>query len=69
MLYWCQDNINNVIRDCVKSSEMVAKAADVLRRHGFQEESRFLAGKHFRPSSICLCYVCFTVEPPSITVH
>ena len=40
-----------------KSPELVAKTADVLRRNGFEKESRFLAGRQSRPSSICLCYV------------
>ena len=40
-----------------KSPEVMFKTAEVLRRHGFNEESRFLAGRQFRPSSICLCYV------------
>ena len=40
-----------------KSPEVMAKTADVLRRHGFEEESKLLAGKQSRPSSIYLCYV------------
>ena len=40
-----------------KSSEVMAKTAAVLRRHGFEEESRLLAGRQSRPSSICLYYV------------
>ena len=40
-----------------KSPEVVSKTADVLQRHGFGEESRLLAGRQSRPSSICLCYV------------
>ena len=50
------------IRDVVnvqkgKSPEVIPKTAEVLRRHGFDEESRLLAGRQSRPSSICLCYV------------
>ena len=40
-----------------KSPEVMFKTAKVLRRHGFNEESRLLAGRQSRPSSICLCYV------------
>ena len=40
-----------------KSPEVMSKSAEVLRRHGFDEESRLLAGRQSRPSSICLCYV------------
>ena len=40
-----------------KSPEVMSKSAKVLRRHGFDEESRTLAGRQSRPSSICLCYV------------
>ena len=37
-----------------KSPEVKATTAAVLRRHGFEEESRLLAGRQSRPSSICL---------------
>ena len=40
-----------------KSPEVMFKTAEVLRRHGFDELSRLLAGRQSRPSSICLCYV------------
>ena len=40
-----------------KSSEVMSKTAEVLRRYGFEKESRLLAGRQSRPSSICLCYV------------
>ena len=40
-----------------KSPEVMSKTAEVLRRHGFEKESRLLAGRQSRPSSICLCYV------------
>ena len=42
---------------CVKSPEVMAKTADVLRRHGFESKSKLLAGRQSSPSSICLCYV------------
>ena len=41
----------------VKSPEVMAKTADVLRRHGFESESNLLAGRQSSPSSICLCHV------------
>ena len=40
-----------------KSPKVMFKTAEVLRRHGFNEESRLLAGRQSRPTSICLCYV------------
>ena len=40
-----------------KSTEVMSKSAEVLRRHGFEKWSRLLAGRQSRPSSICLCYV------------
>ena len=40
-----------------KSPEVMFKTAKVLRRHGFDEQSRLLAGRQSRPSSISLCYV------------
>ena len=40
-----------------KSPEVMSKTAEVLSRHGFEKESRLLAGRQSRPSSICLCYV------------
>ena len=33
-----------------KSPEVMSKTAEVLRRHGFEEESRLLAGRQSRPS-------------------
>ena len=33
----------------VKSSQVQSKAADVLRRHGFEEESNHLSGKQTQP--------------------
>ena len=32
-----------------KSPEVVTKTADVLKRHGFEEESKLLAGKQTQP--------------------
>ena len=40
-----------------KSPEVIAKTADVLRRHDFESKSKLLAGRQSSPSSICLCYV------------
>ena len=40
-----------------KSPEEMSITAEVLRPYGFDEESRPLAGRQSRPSSICLCYV------------
>ena len=40
-----------------KSPEVMSKTAEVLRRRGFEKESKLLAGRQSRPSSICLCYV------------
>ena len=37
--------------------KVIFKTAEVLRRHGFDEESRLFAGRQSRPSSICLCCV------------
>ena len=48
-------DVVNVQRD--KSPEVMSKTAGVLRRHGFEKESRLLAGRQSRPSSISLCYV------------
>ena len=40
-----------------KSPEVAFQTADILRRHAFEKESKFLAGRQSRPSSICLCYI------------
>ena len=40
-----------------KSPEVMSTTAELLRGHGFDEESKLLAGRWSRPSSICLCYV------------
>ena len=45
-----------------KSPEVQAKTADVLRRHGFEKESNFLAGEQTQPL-IHVPMVCGTVEP------
>ena len=63
--YWSRFGISGAacdISDVVdvqkgKSPEVMSKTAEVLRRHGFQNESKLLAGRQSRPSSICLCYV------------
>ena len=50
--------INDLVRaQKAKSPEVKSKTANILRRHGFEEESRFLAGRRSRPSFVCLCYV------------
>ena len=41
-----------------KSPTMMSKAAEVLRRHGFEKGSRLLAGRQSRPSSICQLFEC-----------
>ena len=54
-----------------KSPEVLTKTADVLRRHGFEEESNLLAGKQTQPLIhwLLVCdphhvpVVCCTVEP------
>ena len=45
-----------------KSLEVLTKTADVLNRHGFEEESKLLAGKQTQPL-IHVPVVCCTVEP------
>ena len=45
-----------------KSPEVLTKTADVLRRHGFEEESSLLAGKQTQ-LLIHVPVVCCTVEP------
>ena len=45
-----------------KSPEVQAKSADVLRSHGYEKESHFLAGKQTQPL-IHVPVECFTVEP------
>ena len=57
------DNLSDVvIVQSGKSSEVQAKSADVLRRHGFEEESNALASKQTHPL-IHVPVVCCTVEP------
>ena len=54
-VWYGMSNVANVQKG--KSPEVMSKTAEVLRRHGFENESKFLAGRQSRPSSICLCYV------------
>ena len=50
--------VSDVVRvQSGKSPEVMSQTAEVLRRHGFKKESRLLAGRQSRPSSISLCYV------------
>ena len=46
----------------VKSPEVLTKISDVLRRHGFEKESKLLSGKQTQPL-IHVPVVCCTVEP------
>ena len=41
-----------------KSPEVMSKTAEVLRRHGLEKESKLLAGRQSRPSSICHLFEC-----------
>ena len=60
------DDPNDVIRvQRHKSPEVQSKTADVLRRHGFDEESNFFAGKQTQPL-IHVPLVCCTVESEGI---
>ena len=45
-----------------KSPDVLTKTADVLRGHGFEEESNLLSGKQTHPL-IHVPVVCGTVEP------
>ena len=45
-----------------KSPEVLTKTADILRRHGFEEESKLLAGKQTQPL-IHVPVECCRVEP------
>ena len=45
-----------------KSPEVQAETADILKRNGFEKESRLLAGKQTQPL-IHVPVVCCTVEP------
>ena len=51
-----------VILQSGKSPAVQTKTADVLKRHGFEEESKLLAGKQTQPL-IHVPVVCCTVEP------
>ena len=55
---WLRYDISGVFRrQKGKSPEVMCETAEVLSRHGFDEESKLLAGRQSRPSSICLCCV------------
>ena len=57
------DDPSDVVRvQSGKSPKVQAKTADVLRRHGYDKESRLLAGKQTQPL-IHMPVVCCTVEP------
>ena len=57
------DNPSYVVRiQSSKSPEVQTKTADVLRRHGLEEEFNLLAGKQTQ-SLIQVPVVCCTVEP------
>ena len=53
----CGDPSDVVEVQCVKYPAVMAKSADVLRRHRFGSKSKLLPGRQSSPSSICLCYV------------
>ena len=62
--YYCGScDLSDVVRiQRGKSPQVMSKAAGVMRRHEFKTESKFLAGRQSRPSSIrpsfiSLCYV------------
>ena len=56
--YFWRDDLSDVVTvQRTKSPEVLSKTANILKRHGFEKESRLLAGRQSRPSSICLCYV------------
>ena len=51
---------NHVVRvQSGKSPETLTKTANVLRKHGFAEESKLLAGNRYCPSS-CVCGVLYS---------
>ena len=57
------DDPSDVVRvQSGKSPKVQAKTADVLRRHGYDKESRLLAGKQTQPLNH-VPVVCCTVEP------
>ena len=48
---WCQYSISHVVDvQKGKSPEVMSKTAKVLRRHGFEKESKLLAGRQ-----LCVC--------------
>ena len=60
---WLMSGLSDVlIVQSGKSPEVVTKTAEVLLRHGFEEESNFLVGKQTQPV-IHVPVVCCTVEP------
>ena len=57
--------INDLVRaQKGKSPEVKSKTANILRRHEFDEESKFLAGRRSRPSFVCLYYVVQWIDSP-----
>ena len=56
-----------------KSPEVMAITADILRAHGFANESQLLLGKQTRPSFPCLCHVvcigAFIYKPGQTSVN
>ena len=55
---WWMSGISDVVTvQSGKSPELMSKTADVLKRHGFESESRLLAGRQSRTSFISLCCV------------
>ena len=56
-IFWRNDLSDVCTVQRGKSPERLSRTADIMRRHGFEKESRLLAGRQSRPSSISLCYV------------
>ena len=50
-----EDSSDVVLVQSGKSPEVQSKTADVLKRHGFEEESKLLAGKQTQPIIHVLC--------------
>ena len=60
---WRMSVLSDVLKvQSGKSPEVVTKTAEVLLRHGFEKESKLLAGKQTQPL-IHVPVVCCTVEP------
>ena len=54
------NDLSEVVRvQRVKSTEVMAKTADVLKRHGFEEKFTLLAGKQTTPHP-CTCSVLYS---------